>query len=81
MNTIIDSGDPTEYKPEAIVALNSKTVLVTCFNTELIHLEDKRKDAQIAMTYKITNGNVAITKLLLIAFCDSFNHYICLINS
>ena len=63
MNTIIDSGDPTEYKPEAIVALNSKTVLVTCFNTELIHLEDKRKDAQIAMTYKITNGNVAITKL------------------
>jgi len=28
-----------------------------------IGLEDKRKDAQIVMTYKITNGNVAITKL------------------
>ena len=63
MNTIIDRGDPTDYKPEAIVTLNSKRVLVTCFNTELVHLQDRHKDAQIVMTYKTTNGNVAITKL------------------
>lgn len=64
LNTIIDRGDPIEYKPEAIVILDSKTVLlVTCFNTELVHLEDRFKDVQIVMTYKIVNSNVVITNL------------------
>ena len=78
LNTIIDRGDPTEYKSEAIVILNSKTVLlVTCFNTELVHLEDRRKDVQIVMTYKIANGNVVITKLeILKSSCNRSTDFV-----
>ena len=78
LNTIIDREDPTEYKSEAIVILNSKTVLlVTCFNTELVHLEDRRKDVQIVMTYKIANGNVVITKLeILKSSCNRSTDFV-----